>query len=100
MSQSATESYQQVGRRLSNYQQDLDARGTSLADEIERRYLHKWRSEALCHVLRVRTALVSGMQEWLRSWDNRVCLQYIPITTTTIHLPTACFPKNPCLNWT
>lgn len=65
MIQTAAETYETVGRRLNAYQTALADRGTSLADEIEHRYLRKWKSESLCHVLRVRTALVAGMQEWL-----------------------------------
>ncbi|HET6331141.1 MAG TPA: hypothetical protein VFF76_10175 [Holophagaceae bacterium] len=57
--------YHEVGRRLSRHQDQLSRRGLSLREEIETRYLKKWESETLCHVLKVRSALVSGMQDFL-----------------------------------
>jgi hypothetical protein len=54
-----------VGERLGRYQGNLAQSGGSLQSEIESRYLDKWRSESLSHVLRVRTALLSGMQDFL-----------------------------------
>ncbi len=57
--------YEKIGARLSAYRDALAARGETLSGEIDSRYLAKWRSPALSHVLRVRTALVSGMQDFL-----------------------------------
>lgn len=65
MTSTAASTYDRVGHRLNAYQEALAARGTSLAADIDARYLQKWKSEALCHVLQVRTALVLGMQDWL-----------------------------------
>lgn len=101
MSQTATDTYQQVGRRLNDYQNDLDGRGTNLAAEIERRYLGKWRSEALCHVLRVRTALVAGMQEWLVDQGllnlERVSMSLLtdPLAHDVEHLPRIPYRESP-----
>ncbi len=101
MSHTAVDTYQQVGRRLSNYQDDLHAHGTNLAEEIERRYLGKWRSESLCHVLRVRTALVAGMQEWLVDQGllnlERVSMSLLtdPLAHDVEHLPRIPYRQSP-----
>jgi hypothetical protein len=101
MPQTAADTYQQVGRRLSNYQDQLDAQGTNLGEEIERRYLSKWRSEALCHVLRVRTALVAGMQEWLVDQGllnlERVSMSLLtdPLAHDVEHLPRIPYRQSP-----
>jgi hypothetical protein len=57
--------YRDVGRRLLHHQDQLARRGLSLREEIETRYLKKWEGDTLFHVLRVRSALVSGMQDCL-----------------------------------
>lgn len=101
MSKTAAETYQQVGERLHNYQKDLQGRGSSLGDEIERRYLSKWRSESLCHVLRVRTALVAGMQEWLVDQGllnlERVSMSLLtdPLAHDVEHLPQIPYRQSP-----
>ena len=101
MSHTVTETYQQVGRRLHNYQQDLEGRGTTLGAEIEERYMRKWRSEALCHVLRVRTALVAGMQEWLVDQGllnlERVSMSLLtdPLAHDVEHLPQIPYRQSP-----
>jgi hypothetical protein len=101
MTQTAAETYQLVGRRLNDYQEALEARGTTLADEIERRYLAKWRSESLCHVLRVRTALVTGMQEYLVEQGllnlERVSMSLLtdPLAHDVEHLPRIPYRQSP-----
>ncbi|HTL99241.1 MAG TPA: hypothetical protein VL181_10605 [Holophagaceae bacterium] len=57
--------YHEVGRRLLRHQDQLGRRGLSLREEIETRYLKKWEGETLFHALSVRSALVSGMQDYL-----------------------------------
>lgn len=57
--------YAAVGSRLGRHQEALRDRGSSLREEVESRYLAKWEGEALVHVLKVRTALVSGMTDYL-----------------------------------
>lgn len=57
--------YTRVGQQLGRFQQQLASRGEGLGTHIERHYGAKWRSEALYHVHRVRTALVSGMTDFL-----------------------------------
>lgn len=57
--------YREVGRRLLRHQDHLARSGSSLREEIETHYLKKWEGESLYHVLRVRSALVSGMQDFL-----------------------------------
>jgi len=101
MTQTAADTYQLVGRRLHAYQGVLEERGTTLADEIERRYLAKWRSESLCHVLRVRTALVAGMQEYLVDQGllnlERVSMSLLtdPLAHDVEHLPRIPYRQSP-----
>ena len=56
--------YREVGRRLLHRQRQLARSGTSLREEIETRYLKKWEGDTLFHALKVRSALVSGMQDF------------------------------------
>jgi aspartyl/asparaginyl-tRNA synthetase len=101
MPHTAADTYDLVGRRLHDYQTVLDDRGTNLAEEIERRYLSKWRSEALCHVLKVRTALVTGMQEWLVDQGllnlERVSMSLLtdPLCHDVEHLPRIPYRQSP-----
>jgi hypothetical protein len=57
--------YERIGRALYRYQSALRENGTSLRDYIERRYLQRWESDGIYRVMAVRTALMSGMQEFL-----------------------------------
>ncbi|MBS1786028.1 MAG: hypothetical protein JST24_11415 [Acidobacteria bacterium] len=57
--------YREVGRRLLRHQEHLARSGTSLREEIETRYLQKWEGDTLFHVLKIRSALLSGMQDFL-----------------------------------
>ncbi len=85
--------YALVGQRLQRFQEDLAARGSTLRQEIDTRYLSKWRSETLFHVSRIRTALVSGMMDHLIEAGllnlERVSLSLVtdPLAHTVEHLP-------------
>lgn len=57
--------YREVGRRLLRHQEHLARSGTSLREEIETRYLQKWEGDTLFHVLKIRSALLAGMQDFL-----------------------------------
>jgi aspartyl/asparaginyl-tRNA synthetase len=57
--------YERIGRALYRYQSALRENGTSLRDYIERRYLQRWESDGIYRVMAIRTALMSGMQEFL-----------------------------------
>jgi aspartyl/asparaginyl-tRNA synthetase len=93
MTTTALDPYTLVGQRLNRYQKDLAAKGTSLKQEIDTRYLDKWRSESLYHVSRIRTALVSGMidhliEEGLLNLERvSVSLVTDPLAHTVEHLP-------------
>lgn len=65
MNHPALSPYARIGRRLDDHQARLAAQGRSLHQEIQDRFLQKWRSEALYHVARIRTALVAGMTSHL-----------------------------------
>jgi aspartyl/asparaginyl-tRNA synthetase len=93
MQEIATDPYTIVGQRLGRYQKDLAGRGSSLQQEIEDRYTSKWRSETLCHVLRIRTSLVSGMTDFLIEQGllnlERVSISLVtdPLAHAVEHLP-------------
>lgn len=85
--------YREVGRRLLRHQEQLARGGTSLREEIESRYLKKWEGDTLFHVLKVRSALVSGMQDFLLSEGllnlERVQMSLVtdPLAHGVEHLP-------------
>ncbi|MDP2877012.1 MAG: hypothetical protein Q8O00_12570, partial [Holophaga sp.] len=85
--------YSLVGQRLNRYQQELASHGTTLKREIDKRYLGKWHSETLFHVSRIRTALVSGMTDFLIEAGllnlERVSISLVtdPLAHTVEHLP-------------
>ena len=93
MTSTVLDPYTLVGQRLNRYQQSLAARGTTLKQEIDAHYLDKWRSEALYHVSRIRTSLVSGMidhliEEGLLNLERvSVSLVTDPLAHTVEHLP-------------
>jgi len=84
--------YSLVGRQLGRFQRNLAAGGQGLSEYIERKYGAKWRSEALYHVHRVRTALVGGMTDFLIEEGllnlERVSLSLVtdPLAHTVEHL--------------
>ncbi len=57
--------YQQVGRRLAQHQEELEASGKTLWEDIHHSYARKWLSPTLAHVARLRTLLVDGMSDYL-----------------------------------
>jgi hypothetical protein len=93
MTATALDPYTLVGQRLNRHQEGLAARGSSLKQEIDERYLGKWRSESLYHVSRIRTALVSGMMDHLIEEGllnlERVSVSLVtdPLAHTVEHLP-------------
>lgn len=92
MNTSIPDPYTLVGRQLGAFQQRLASKGHGLSEYIERQYGAKWRSEALYHVHRVRTALVSGMTDFLIEAGllnlERVSLSLVtdPLAHTVEHL--------------
>ena len=82
MTTTVLDPYTLVGQRLNRYQQTLAAKGTSLKQEIDERYLGKWRSEALYHVSRIRTSLVSGMIDHL-SEEGLLNLERVSVSLVT-----------------
>jgi aspartyl/asparaginyl-tRNA synthetase len=97
----AAATYARVGERLGRFQEQLAGSGSSLQSEIAARYLDKWRSESLSHVLRVRTALLSGMQDFLieRGLLNleRVQMSLVtdPLAHDVEHLPVIGYRGSP-----
>jgi aspartyl/asparaginyl-tRNA synthetase len=93
MTTTALDPYTLVGQRLNRFQRSLASRGSSLKQEIDDRYLDKWRSETLYHVSRVRTALVAGMMDHLVEEGllnlERVSVSLVtdPLAHTVEHLP-------------
>jgi len=57
--------YDQIGEQLSHFQSAVDMSGSSMDDFIERHYVKRWESDALYHVMAIRTSFVTGMQEAL-----------------------------------
>jgi len=84
--------YTLVGQQLARFQRRLSAQGETLSVHMERQYGTKWRSESLSHVHRVRTALVSGMTDFLIEAGllnlERVSLSLVtdPLAHTVEHL--------------
>ena len=93
--------YARVGERLRAHQLTLEKSGDTLRGDIESRYLGKWRSESLSHVLRVRTALVSGMQDYLIEKGlfnlERVQMSLVtdPLAHAVEHLPVVPYRDSP-----
>lgn len=93
MTTTVLDPYTLVGQRLNRHQQSLAARGSSLRQEIDEKYLGKWRSETLFHVSRIRTALVGGMMDHLIEEGllnlERVSVSLVtdPLAHTVEHLP-------------
>ena len=93
MTTRGTDPYSRIGERLARHQRGLRAQGLTLRDDIEARYLDKWRSERLYHVSRVRTALVSGMLDFCIEAGlvnlERVSMSLItdPLAHAVDHLP-------------
>jgi len=76
-----------IGASLERFQKSLLARGTSLSAYVEDAYVKKWTGNTLAHALKIRTALVLGLQEFLTSRGilniDRVSLS--PITDPLCH---------------
>lgn len=93
--------YSAIGCRLQAHQEDLLRKGKALLPEIQRCYLDKWRSESLYRVLQVRTALVSGMGDFLveRGLLNleRVQMSLVtdPLAHEVEHLPVIPYRGSP-----
>jgi asparaginyl-tRNA synthetase len=76
-----------IGTSLERFQKSLIEQGTSLSTYVEDTYIKKWTGHALAHALRIRTALVLGLQEFLTSREilniDRVSLS--PVTDPLCH---------------
>jgi aspartyl/asparaginyl-tRNA synthetase len=59
------EAYTHIGQSLFHFQAALQTNGSNLAEFIEQSYAERWCSDALYHVMAVRTSFVSGMQDFL-----------------------------------
>lgn len=76
-----------IGASLERFQKSLLERGTSFSSYVEDTYVKKWTEPSLAHALRIRTALVLGLQEFLTSRGilniDRVSLS--PVTDPLCH---------------
>ncbi len=76
-----------IAEALASWQTQLIQKGSSLEKEVAERYVSRWTSPALSHVMKIRTALVLGLEEYLASEGlvniDRVTLS--PVTDPLCH---------------
>lgn len=76
-----------IGGSLERFQRSISEKGSSFSDYVAGAYVQKWTSEELAHALKIRTALVLGLQEYLVSRGilniDRVSLS--PVTDPLCH---------------
>ncbi|MDH7484528.1 MAG: hypothetical protein QHH01_07865, partial [Spirochaetales bacterium] len=90
-----------IGASLSRYQQSLVDRGQSFSEAVRASHVEKWTSASLAHVLRIRTALVLGLQEYLVSRGimniDRVSLSPVtdPLCHDVEHAPIIMYQQSP-----
>jgi hypothetical protein len=59
------ETFAHIGQSLSRFQAALREGGTTLDSFLKSNYLDRWQSDALLHVMAIRTSLLAGMQDYL-----------------------------------
>lgn len=76
-----------IGRSLSEYQDELRARGSNFQAALRSRYAERWTGSPLHDVLKVRTSLVLGLQDFLagRGLLNIDRVSLSPITDPLAH---------------
>ncbi len=90
-----------IGASLERFQKKLAERGTSFSEFLLDAYIRKWTSEELAHALKIRTALVLGLQEFLVSRGilniDRVSLSPVtdPLCHSVEHVPVILFQDTP-----
>ncbi|GAB6276166.1 MAG: hypothetical protein SAMD01599839_07060 [Rectinema sp.] len=90
-----------IGASLERFQKKLAERGTSFSEFLLDAYIRKWTGEELAHALKIRTALVLGLQEFLVSRGilniDRVSLSPVtdPLCHSVEHVPVILFQDTP-----
>lgn len=90
-----------IGERLRHFQAALEEGGSSLQEYVDEHYVRRWRSDALHRVMRIRTSLVSGMQDHLVAAGllnlERVQLSLVtdPLNHDVEHTPTIDYKGQP-----
>ncbi|MCE5256530.1 MAG: hypothetical protein LLF89_06755 [Spirochaetaceae bacterium] len=76
-----------IGEVLSRWQNAINSEGESFSSVLNRRYVAKWNSGPLADVMRIRTALVLGQQEFLadKGLVNIDRVSMSPITDPLCH---------------
>ena len=90
-----------IGDSLEDFQSKLAGQGLSFSQYLREAYVKKWTDETLSHALKIRTALVLGLQEFLVSQGivnvDRVSLSPVtdPLCHSVEHVPTIHFQNTP-----
>ncbi len=90
-----------VGDILKSFQTSLCDKGLSFSEFLSDAYMRKWRGEQLAHALKIRTALVLGLQEFLVSKGilniDRVSLSPVtdPLCQDVEHVPVIFYQGTP-----
>ena len=76
-----------IGEVFDEWQNRINAEGNSFASVLNAKYLEKWNSKALVDVMRIRTALVLGLQEFFvkKGLINIDRVSISPITDPLCH---------------
>jgi asparaginyl-tRNA synthetase len=90
-----------IGGSLEHFQKKLAGQGMSFSQFLLDSYVRKWTGEELAHALKIRTALVLGLQEFLVSRGiiniDRVSLSPVtdPLCHSVEHVPVILFQDTP-----
>ncbi len=90
-----------IGSILERFQASLADKGLSFNEFLSDAYVQKWKGEQLAHALKVRTALVLGLQEFLVSRGilniDRVSLSPVtdPLCHDVEHVPVILYQDTP-----
>lgn len=96
-----TGDHESIGKVLADWQDKLTAAGGAFSSALDARYLQKWNSGALADAVRVRTALVLGLQEYLAGEGlvniDRVSMSPItdPLCHDVEHVPVISYQNVP-----
>lgn len=71
-----------IAEALASWQAVLTQKGSSLEGEVTERYVSRWTSPNLSHVMKIRTALVLGLEEFLAS-EGLVNIDRVTISPVT-----------------
>ncbi len=95
------ETFAHIGQSLSRFQSVLREGGATLDSFLKSNYLDRWHSDALLHVMAIRTSLVAGMQDYLIGMGlmnlERVQLSLLtdPLAHEVEHTPSLSYKGQP-----